>query len=309
MTQPLTPPDCDLTDFASMFFDVRRLLTSETWIEAAETPRLGHVLMSLWMESWHQRPAASLPDNDAVLARLAMCDLKTWRRLRNAALAGWVLCDDGRLYHPVVAEKALEAWERKVSYRGRTASARAAKQAKKTSPTGYVTDDVTGSVTVAETGPLTGLKGRGRGRIDSVSNETGADAPIDPNKRAWDDARAVLTGQGGMAKGQAASLFGKLLKDHGLEAKDMLPSLAKCIENQTQDPAAYLTKAASALSDRRSGGAPAPRPADEPESDATWRRRLDALRGPDRVWIESTWGPAPGRDGCRVPADLLEDGK
>jgi len=161
MTAPLTPPDCDLTDFASMFFDVRRLLTSVTWIEAAEHPRLGHVLMCLWAESWHQRPAASLPNNDAVLARLAMCDLKTWRRLRDLALKGWVLCDDGRLYHPTVAEKALEAWNRKESYRDRTAKARAAKEARKEAETAPVTDSVTGP----ETDLSTGLKGRGRGRI------------------------------------------------------------------------------------------------------------------------------------------------
>jgi hypothetical protein len=169
MTEPLTPPDCDLQDFASMFFDVRRLLTSVTWIEAAEVPRLGHVLMCLWAESWHQRPAASLPDNDAVLARLAMCDLRTWRRLRDQALKGWILCSDGRWYHPVVAEKALEAWTRKESYRDRTAKARAAKEARKGADTGGVTAPVeapvTDSVTEPETDLSTGLKGRGRGRI------------------------------------------------------------------------------------------------------------------------------------------------
>jgi hypothetical protein len=39
-----------------------------------------------------------------------MCDPQEWARIREQALEGWQLCSDGRLYHPVVAEKALEAW-------------------------------------------------------------------------------------------------------------------------------------------------------------------------------------------------------
>jgi hypothetical protein len=118
MTQALTPPDCDLRDFPSMLLDHRRLLTSETWIEAAQMPRLGHALMSLWCESFQQVPAASLPDNDLTLLRLSMCPTPAeWKKVRGRALAGWVRCDDGRLYHPVVAEKALEAWLEKLASR------------------------------------------------------------------------------------------------------------------------------------------------------------------------------------------------
>lgn len=118
MPQPLTPPDCDLRDFPSMLLDHRRLLTSETWIEAAQTPRLGHALVSLWCESFQQVPAASLPDNDLTLLRLSMCPTPAeWKKVRARALASWVLCDDGRLYHPVVAEKALEAWLEKLASR------------------------------------------------------------------------------------------------------------------------------------------------------------------------------------------------
>lgn len=117
MSAPLTPPDCDLRDFDFMTLDVRRLLKSETWMEAADDPRLGHALMTLWAESWHQLPAASVPNNDRLLARLAMCTPDEWDRIRDRALSGWVLCDDGRYYHPVVAEKAADAYERKGEFR------------------------------------------------------------------------------------------------------------------------------------------------------------------------------------------------
>jgi len=116
---PLTPPDCDLRDFGYMPLDVRRLLTSDTWLEAADDPKLGHALICLWCESWHEVPAGSLPDNERVLARFAMCDRDEWARIRERALEGWIRCSDGRLYHPVVAEKARDGWLEKVAYRER----------------------------------------------------------------------------------------------------------------------------------------------------------------------------------------------
>src|SRR5829696_7928470 len=114
---PLTPSSMDLRDFQFMPLDVRRLLTSETWIEAADDPKLGHALVCLWYEAWHQVPAGSLPDNPRVLARLAMCTAEEWQSIGYRAVSGWQRCSDGRLYHPVVAEKVLEAWIEKLGQR------------------------------------------------------------------------------------------------------------------------------------------------------------------------------------------------
>lgn len=43
--------------------------------------------------------------------------LSEWQKVRDGALYGWVKCSDGRLYHPVVAEKANEAWAEKLEFR------------------------------------------------------------------------------------------------------------------------------------------------------------------------------------------------
>jgi hypothetical protein len=107
---PLVPEGCNLSDFAFMPLDVRRLLSSETWILGTGDERAA--AMCLWLESWHQVPAASLPDDDRMLAHLAKCS--RWSKVREHALRGWVKCADGRLYHKVVAEKALEAWIEKL---------------------------------------------------------------------------------------------------------------------------------------------------------------------------------------------------
>lgn len=107
---PMTPAECDLQDFEFMPVMVRRLLKSETWSLGSGDERAAAV--ALWFESWHQVPAASLPSDDRLLKRLA--DSDRWAKVKAQALRGWVLCSDDRLYHPVVAEKALEAWIEKL---------------------------------------------------------------------------------------------------------------------------------------------------------------------------------------------------
>lgn len=116
MTAPLVPADVDLQDFAFMPVDVRRLRDSD--LAALETPEACWAAVLLWAASWHQMPAASLPDDDRVLSNLAGYGrvVKEWQRIKEGALRGWVKCDDGRLYHPVVAEKALEAWDSKLRH-------------------------------------------------------------------------------------------------------------------------------------------------------------------------------------------------
>lgn len=131
LPEPLTPPECDLRDFSWMPLDVIRLRDSS--LSARATGEEFRAAVLLWCASWHQSPAASLPSDDIELA--ALCGfgraLSEWERVRDGALRGWVQCADGRLYHPIVAEKAREAWENKLAQQARTAAARAARAAKR----------------------------------------------------------------------------------------------------------------------------------------------------------------------------------
>lgn len=106
LPEPLTPPDCDLRGMPFMPLDTVRLLDSDFFaLATAEEFRIGLVL---WCKAWQQVPAASLPDDDRILAHLSgMRD--RWCDVRDMSLHGWIKCSDGRLYHPVVAEKAMEA--------------------------------------------------------------------------------------------------------------------------------------------------------------------------------------------------------
>lgn len=172
---PLTLPECDLRDFTYMPLDVVRLRDSDV---ASIDPEAFRAAVLSWCASWHQLPAGSLPDDDGALCRLLGYgrDLKTWRRIRsNGALHGFIKCSDGRLYHPVVAEKAREAWTLKIARRDRTEAARVAKLAQKAgvSVEEYQrrlsqtkTSSVTQSVTETTTEPVTGSKeGNGEERI------------------------------------------------------------------------------------------------------------------------------------------------
>lgn len=115
----LTPPDCDLQDFPFMPLMVARLRKSKAWVKARRNPALGFYMVNLWMAAWHEVPAGSLEDDDDVLADAAMCETAKWPKVREEVLRGWVKGEDGRLYHPVVCERALEAWQAKGERRER----------------------------------------------------------------------------------------------------------------------------------------------------------------------------------------------
>lgn len=95
--------------------NVERLMASE--LVALSTHEVIGAALLLWCRSWKQRPAASLPDDDRVLAAFARLPLPRFRKLRDEVLRGFVKCSDGRLYHPVMAAEAINAYAKKQSFR------------------------------------------------------------------------------------------------------------------------------------------------------------------------------------------------
>ena len=111
--EPLTPDYCQFKGYEFMPLHGHNLFTSKWYSKALKSPRAGMASFKLWWISWLQHPAASLPDDDDELALLADYgqDIKGWLKVKEIALHGFVLCRDGRLYHPFLAEKAIEAYE------------------------------------------------------------------------------------------------------------------------------------------------------------------------------------------------------
>lgn len=125
---PLVSSNVRIETFRYMPLDIHRLLSSTTWIKAAKQGNLGHVMMTLWCEAFRHSPAGSLPNDDEVLAHLAMCDMDEWKSIKERALSGFVLCSDNRLYHPVVVEKVMACWTQKQALSERTKNATLAKK-------------------------------------------------------------------------------------------------------------------------------------------------------------------------------------
>lgn len=123
---PLVPPEVDLRDFQFMPLDVRRLRDSK--LVAVRSPEEVVAAILLWSAAWHQQPASSLPDDDVELSALAgyggVRGVALFRKIKAGALYGFVLCSDGRWYHPVVAEKAADGWNAKLDTQHYRASER-----------------------------------------------------------------------------------------------------------------------------------------------------------------------------------------
>jgi hypothetical protein len=192
---PLVPADCDLRGYEFMPLYGTHLFGSE--FNARATDEAWRAALTLWWAAWNQCPAASLPNDDIALCRLADLgrDMKRWAKIKGDALHGFVECTDGRLYHRFLAPLAIEAWERRCHDRERKAGWRAKKQ---TAATGTNAD-----VPVAETG--TG-RGQRRGRNADVPAERrgeertgegeGGAAPATPTPRPIDSLAKALRRRG-----------------------------------------------------------------------------------------------------------------
>lgn len=188
---PLTPADCDLREFSFMPVDIVRLFGSRFHAIANDAEwRAG---LTLWLKSFHQVPAGSIPDDDTELTRMSELgrDVRAWRKVKLVALHGWIKCSDGRLYHPVVCEKADEAWRRKLQQRER---GRKGNEARWGNRAGGPSGDDPG-----------GAQRRGRDdehEIKSAPSRGGEEIAIASQAQSARDAKAILEGSPDGRKGQ-----------------------------------------------------------------------------------------------------------
>lgn len=66
--------------------------------------------LHLWGAAWRQTPTATLPNDDRQLCQLAGLEdnMRKWKRVRERALQGFELGEDGRLYHPLLLDLAAK---------------------------------------------------------------------------------------------------------------------------------------------------------------------------------------------------------
>ena len=111
---PLVTADVDVRDLDGFMLNVERLMASE--LVALSSHEVVAACLFLWCRAWKQMPAASLPDDDRVVAAYSRLPPARFRKLKPEILRGFVKCSDGRLYHRVLAEEATRAFARKTTY-------------------------------------------------------------------------------------------------------------------------------------------------------------------------------------------------
>lgn len=258
---PLTPAGCNLQDFPHTPILRSRLFGSS--FHARSTDSEWRAGVTLWLKAWEQIPAGSLPDDDIELCRLAELarDLKTWKKLKAGAMRGWVLCSDGRLYHPVVAEVVTNALNAKAAQRDKTLKARIAalekklKEASDSAQKEALTEEIRKlSLSLSQknlasvTDPVTDSKrreekGREEKGIDSsVPTGTGGKPPkiTDPGEIIFGYGLSMLVNAGTPEK-QARSFLGGLRKEHGDSA--LIDSLRECAKARVLQPLEWLAAA------------------------------------------------------------------
>lgn len=125
LPDPLVPPDTDIAGLPSFMLDVERLFASELY--AVSTGDEFKAAVSLWGRAWQQVPPGSIPNDERTLAAFSGAGTR-WKKVREMALRGFVLCSDGRLYHKVLCADVLRAAKHKDERRQRTAAATEARR-------------------------------------------------------------------------------------------------------------------------------------------------------------------------------------
>ena len=115
LPEPLVPIECKLMGTHGrptppMPIDVDQHLSS-IYVTCWDDDLLTVSRVRLMAYAWTRRPAASIEDWDTARRVLRLHPAK-WKRVEPALCADWLLCSDGRLYHPWLAEQALTAWRR-----------------------------------------------------------------------------------------------------------------------------------------------------------------------------------------------------
>lgn len=316
LPEPLTSATVDLRVYPYMPLDVVRLRDSD--LAALNTGDEFRAAVLLWCAAWHQVPAGSLPDNDRILARLAGYgrDLRAWKRVKGAALHGFVLCTDGRLYHPVICDKAIEAWTQREQRReaGR-ASARARSGQVTEKHENAANERSNGDANDVGTGPSppVGTKsqspvqqnkleenktGRGRkktSRKNSKRIRSLEDLSVDDDLRAW--ARKNCPD---VYLDAELEKFLNHVRANGRELKDYRYGLRNwCLKGQ------------EFFEERRAlgnGSGPVPGVHEAADPRDLWRPRIASWwndGSPDpRRWL-GTWGMRPDEPDCTAPPDIV----
>jgi len=250
LPEPMTPADCDLRGSEYMPLHGHKLFSSTLYSESTDAEF--RAALRLWWSAWQQCPAGSLPSSDAALALAADYgrDLKGWQRVKRVALHGFVLCADGRLYHPILCDVALNSYalrlkndakrdgDRERLQRWRDALKKRRRYASETrvnavAETVNETHVETPSVAVEE-------KVREEERTDLRSDAIASPMP-DARSVLWSSGVEMLARMTGKPPKAVKGIVGKWAKDAKDDCAMLNAIMADCAEVRPGDPIAWIS--------------------------------------------------------------------
>jgi 5-methylcytosine-specific restriction endonuclease McrA len=100
LPDPLTPVDSDLRRFDALPLEI--IHPNLTMLAGESNDTVYRAAMALTIWSWQLKPAGSF-ENHPNLFRAANVSRQWWARNKQSVLGYFVLCNDGRWYHPGIA--------------------------------------------------------------------------------------------------------------------------------------------------------------------------------------------------------------
>jgi hypothetical protein len=310
-------------DWFPLHFD--RLRKSKWWRRASDLARARNVM--LWGEAYKQVPGGSMPDDDDELAEAAGfgMDVDAFIAVKAEIMTPWVLCSDGRWYHPTVCEVVLDAWDRASDRR----KAAAERQRRRRQKTRGVTSEI-GGVTPAEHDFT-----RDEADVTRDSAEIGRDSGIQTRQTGQDTTdKPPLPPRGDeQADLDLCAAPPKARRKPQCSIPPSFPDAEAILAEQLKARAAGADVDAAYQAGRFRNWAEG-KDAKYADWPATWRNwmlkavkeapRSIAHRGADQAtanpwtarvrefkrnvyWNAVDWGPAPGRPGCAAPAEIQRE--
>lgn len=215
--------------------DTERIRQSDTWALAPAETRPW--LLMLWMVAWEQTPCGSMPNDDVLIAARLGLTPKVFAKQRAVLMRGWWLAEDGRLYHPVIAERVAEMVDYREKAATRKADYRARMQAQQADGQGSHAEVPAESRGTNDTGT-----GTGTGTLEEIKR---TDAIASAAAAAHSDAQEAIFALGvpmlmaaGVPEKNARSMLGRLRKynpDHAVVA-----AIDRCAKANALQPVEFL---------------------------------------------------------------------
>lgn len=309
LPDPLVPPEVDLRDWRYMPLLVARLFGSTFHAQASDAAwRAG---VTLWLKSWHQIPAGTLPNDDRELCRLAElgADFRKFARVREWALHGWFLCSDGKLHNYTMAEVVLEAWEKRKANKEKASNAAKALWRRRNA-TSNATSDASGMHGASN-------KHANRGQVEVSSSEedkssSAKKAPsTNPSDWLWAEGLQWLVTTTNRKEGPIRSFLGKCRQTLKNDDARLRTIIEQAMATNPAEPFAWI----SAAIQSRQAHEP-DQPDQDPlyaigEADLHLAKALGAVATDvlnfkrQGIWFPRIQGPKPDDPACQIDPVIL----